>query len=293
MLPNVLQPSATDHVPVLADEVREPPRRAAGRDRRRRHVRRRRPRRAARRATSRGSGKLIAIDRDPSVRAVLRPLQGDAPASDAASCAATSRSSSRQLAANDVEADAILLDLGVSSMQLDRPERGFSYADRRAARHADGSLGRADRRASRQRGGRARARRRSSAATARSASRGRSRARSCAAAREQPFERTGELVDVIKRAIPTPARFGEGHPGQARLPGAADRRQRRARRARGRAARRRVEMLRPGRPARRDQLPLARGPDRQALLRASRRAAAPARPTSRSASAARSPSCAR
>ena len=33
-----------------------------------------------------------------------------------------------QLAANDVEADAILLDLGVSSMQLDRPERGFSYA---------------------------------------------------------------------------------------------------------------------------------------------------------------------
>ena len=30
-----------------------------------------------------------------------------------------------QLAANEVGADAILLDLGVSSMQLDRPERGF------------------------------------------------------------------------------------------------------------------------------------------------------------------------
>ena len=33
-----------------------------------------------------------------------------------------------QLAANGVRADAILLDLGVSSMQIDRPERGFSYA---------------------------------------------------------------------------------------------------------------------------------------------------------------------
>src|SRR4029079_3173147 len=29
--------------------------------------------------------------------------------------------------------------------------------------------------------------------------------------KEQPFERTGELVDTIKCAIPAPARFGEAH----------------------------------------------------------------------------------
>jgi 16S rRNA (cytosine1402-N4)-methyltransferase len=31
---------------------------------------------------------------------------------------------------------------------------------------------------------------------------------------ERPFERTGELVDTIKSAIPTPARFGDGHPAK-------------------------------------------------------------------------------
>ena len=31
---------------------------------------------------------------------------------------------------------------------------------------------------------------------------------------ERPFERTGELVETIKQAIPTPARFGDGHPAK-------------------------------------------------------------------------------
>jgi 16S rRNA (cytosine1402-N4)-methyltransferase len=32
--------------------------------------------------------------------------------------------------------------------------------------------------------------------------------------KDEPFERTGELVDTIKASIPAPARFGEGHPAK-------------------------------------------------------------------------------
>jgi 16S rRNA (cytosine1402-N4)-methyltransferase len=32
--------------------------------------------------------------------------------------------------------------------------------------------------------------------------------------REREFDRTGDLVEVVKAAIPAPARFGEGHPAK-------------------------------------------------------------------------------
>ena len=75
-----------------------------------------------------GRGKLVAIDRDPSAKPLLRPVQGAARASTSGSSVATSRSSSPSSPRTTCAADAILLDLGVSSMQIDRPERGFSYA---------------------------------------------------------------------------------------------------------------------------------------------------------------------
>ena len=118
-----------------------------------------------------------------------------------------------QLAANGVDADAILLDLGVSSMQLDRPERGFSYAadapldmrmDPSAELTAREFVNEADERELAdvfRRYGEERYSRQIARAIVRRRA-------------KQPFERTGDLVETIKQAIPAPARFGEGHPAK-------------------------------------------------------------------------------
>src|SRR6185503_12069303 len=118
-----------------------------------------------------------------------------------------------QLASNGVQADAILLDLGVSSMQLDRPERGFSYIadapldmrmDTSAERTAADFVNELDERELetifRRYGEERYARPIARAIVRRRAAR--------------PFATTGELVDTIKEAIPAPARFGEGHPAK-------------------------------------------------------------------------------
>lgn len=211
MLPSVLQPSATDHVPVLADEVRqllaiEPGETvvdatfgAGG------HA-------ALLAADLRGEGRLIAIDRDPSARAYFdrfrkqTGIQGRFLRGDFSIVL-------EQLADNGARADAILFDLGVSSMQIDRPERGFSYAadaplDMRMDPSADYSARELVNEASerelthifRQYG-----EERYAKQIARAIARRR---------REHAFERTGELVETIKNAIPAPARFGDGHPAK-------------------------------------------------------------------------------
>jgi 16S rRNA (cytosine1402-N4)-methyltransferase len=118
-----------------------------------------------------------------------------------------------QLAENGVRADAILLDLGVSSMQLDRPERGFSYAadaplDMRMDPSAEFSARELVNEASERELERI-FRRYGEERFARQIARAIARRR-----REAPFERTAELVDAIKAAIPAPARFGDGHPAK-------------------------------------------------------------------------------
>jgi len=211
MLPNVLQPNSTDHVPVLAGEVREllavqPGETvvdatfgAGG------HA-------AILAADLRGNGKFIAIDRDPMVQPYFDRFKRAAgvPARLHRGEAADVLG---QLAENGVRADAILLDLGVSSMQLDRPERGFSYAvdapldmrmnprDDVSAREIVNEWSERDLTQIFKRYGEERYARQIAKAI------GRER-------RRRPIERTGELVEIIRAAIPAPARFGDGHPAK-------------------------------------------------------------------------------
>jgi 16S rRNA (cytosine1402-N4)-methyltransferase len=211
MLPNVLQPDTTDHVPVLADEVRallalEPGHTlvdatfgAGG------HA-------SLLARDLHGDGKVIAIDRDPTVRPYFEHFRRIA-AVQARFLRGDYSIVLAQLAENGVRADAILLDLGVSSMQLDRPERGFSYAtdaplDMRMDPSSDYSARELVNEAS-ERDLERIFRRYGEERYARQIARGIGRRR-----RKQPFERTGELVDTIKASIPAPARFGDGHPAK-------------------------------------------------------------------------------
>jgi len=160
----------------------------------------------------RGHGCYIAIDRDPEAERHFKRFAAGASA-DTRFIHGNFALVLRNLAATGLRADALVLDLGISSMQIDRPERGFSYAadapldmrmdptgdltaaeivnewdDREIAQLLRGY---GEERFSRQ--------------IARAIVRRRAR---------EPFARTGDLVDVIKAAIPTPSRFGQGHPAK-------------------------------------------------------------------------------
>jgi 16S rRNA (cytosine1402-N4)-methyltransferase len=98
-------------------------------------------------------------------------------------------------------------------MQLDRPERGFSYAsdaplDMRMDPSAEYSARELVNEAS-ERELEQIFRRYGEERFARQIARAITRRR-----RQQPFERTAELVDTIRAAIPAPARFGDGHPAK-------------------------------------------------------------------------------
>jgi 16S rRNA (cytosine1402-N4)-methyltransferase len=157
-------------------------------------------------------GMLIAIDRDPVAEERFAELAADvacrtrfipAPFADAL----------EQLREEHVTADAIYLDLGMSSMQVDTLERGFSYVydapldmrmDPRQELTAAGLVARWDERQL-ARLFRDYGEERYAVQIARAIVRERAR---------RPLQTTNELVDVITNAIPVPARFGGGHPAK-------------------------------------------------------------------------------
>ena len=210
MLPSVL-PTESDHVPVLAEEIVSllDPRPgdtvvdgtfgAGGHS-------------SLLAARLRGDGKLIAIDRDPTVAPYFERFRRETGVKARLHHGEFS-TVLQHLAENGVKADAILLDLGVSSMQLDRPDRGFSYAvdapldmrmDPSATYSAQELVNDSDERDLAdifKRYGEERYARQIARAIVRRRT-------------SEPFERTGDLVEVIKAAIPAPARFGEGHPAK-------------------------------------------------------------------------------
>jgi 16S rRNA (cytosine1402-N4)-methyltransferase len=158
------------------------------------------------------SGTLIAIDRDPVAEQHFEAFAAEVPC-QTRFVRATFADGLRRLLAEGVKADLVYVDLGISSMQVDTWERGFSYSydapldmrmdseqeldaatlvntwdERRIAqvlreygdeRHA-GSIARAI-----------------------------VRVRA-----EREIDTTSALVDIINNAIPARARFAGGHPAK-------------------------------------------------------------------------------
>ena len=209
MLPSVLQRKTSDHIPVLADDVRrlvavQPGETvvdatfgAGG------HA-------ALLAADLKGQGRYVAVDRDPTVQPYFESFKRRFGSLQPRLLRGEFSLVLEGLAANGVEADVVLLDLGVSSMQLDVPARGFSYAadaplDMRmdpsgeltaaelVNEESERELADVFKRYGEERYARQIAR---------------------AIVRRRPIESTSDLVDVIKSAIPAPARFGDGHPAK-------------------------------------------------------------------------------
>ena len=262
MLPNVLHDNGADHVPVLAEEVRDlldvqPGETvvdatfgAGG------HA-------AVLAAELRGPRPLHRHRPRPDACARTSSASSATPASRRASCAARPPSCSASWPTTTCEADAILLDLGVSSMQLDRPERGFTYAhdaplDMRMDTNGEETAARHRQRRERARADAHLPRLRRGALRAPDRPRDRPPAQRAAVRAHRRARRDDQ------GAIPAPARFGEGHPAkrvfQALRIAVNDELGELEERAPGR--RRHAAA---GRAAGGDQLPLARGPHGQAL----------------------------
>ncbi len=158
------------------------------------------------------SGTLIAIDRDPAAAERFAELAGEVSASTRF-IRASFVDGLQTLAAEGVQADIVLLDLGMSSMQIDTRARGFSYSyDAPLDMRMDPDL----KRSAHELVNEAESRHLETIFRDLGEERyARQIARAIVRERDRrPIASTVELVDIITRAIPTPARFAGGHPAK-------------------------------------------------------------------------------
>jgi 16S rRNA (cytosine1402-N4)-methyltransferase len=154
-------------------------------------------------------GELIAIDRDPASEERWREFSASAP-SRTRFLRADFVAGLEGLRAEDTRPDGIVFDLGMSSLQLDAWERGFSYAydaplDMRMDPDQDLSAAEIVNEWSQDRIARVL---RDFGEERRAGSMARE------IVRRRPIETTSELVAAIKAAIPPADRFGRGHPAK-------------------------------------------------------------------------------
>jgi 16S rRNA (cytosine1402-N4)-methyltransferase len=157
-------------------------------------------------------GTLIAIDRDPLAQERCGALAEEVPCM-VRFIRGGYAEALEQLVEEGLRAEGVYFDLGMSSMQVDTRERGFSYSyqaplDMRMdpAQELSASEIVADW-DQRQLTGvlREYGEERHASSIARAIVRARAR---------RPIDTTLELVDIINSAIPTPARFAGGHPAK-------------------------------------------------------------------------------
>jgi 16S rRNA (cytosine1402-N4)-methyltransferase len=158
------------------------------------------------------TGTLICIDRDPAAEERFDAFARET-SCDTRFIRMDNASALEELWDEHVQADVVYLDLGVSSMQIDTWERGFSYSydapldmrmDTEQELDAREVVNSWDERRLAQLF-RTYGEERYSRQIARAIVRRRKRV---------PVETTHELVDTIKNAVPAPARFGGGHPAK-------------------------------------------------------------------------------
>jgi 16S rRNA (cytosine1402-N4)-methyltransferase len=163
------------------------------------------------------AGLLIGIDRDPTAEQAFAELAAETQCRTRF-LRADFAAGLQQLLDEGVRADMVYLDLGMSSMQVDTRERGFSYAyDAPLDMRMDPSA----------------------PFSARDAVNGWERRRLAKVIRdygeeryadriareivrrreEHPIETTFQLVDAITAAIPAPSRFAGGHPAKRTFQG--------------------------------------------------------------------------